>query len=197
MSKRIEVFCEDSGHERVIKPLLLRLFPDHTVDVRIKSAINGKGRALKEFRNYLDDIQQLAQQLPDAIVVAIDANCKGYNKKKKEIDAQVPKNSSFKVPIIHAIPDPHIERWMLIDSKAFRGVFGKGCSAPDRKCEKDKYKKALHDDIRNAGGVITLGWIEYAKDIITRIDIQHVEQQDNSLKKFFEEVRGLQKQWEE
>ena len=29
--------------------------------------------------------------------------------------------------VISMVPEPHIERWLLLDSEAFKTVFGKGC----------------------------------------------------------------------
>ena len=36
--------------------------------------------------------------------------------------------------IVKAIPEPHIERWLLLDGAASRAAVGKGCQAPDLKC---------------------------------------------------------------
>ena len=36
----------------------------------------------------------------------------------------------------------------LLDGAAFRDVFGKGCDAPDRKCDRDRYKQRLVEAIR-------------------------------------------------
>ncbi len=52
---------------------------------------------------------------------------------------------------IYAIPDPHLERWLLLDSAAFKHVLGRGCSAPDQKCEKERYKQLLIQAILEAG----------------------------------------------
>ena len=56
------------------------------------------------------------------IVVATDANCIGLQQRAKEIEA-----SAAISPVVLAIPDPHIERWLLLDGAAFKSVFGKGC----------------------------------------------------------------------
>ena len=51
--------------------------------------------------------------------------------------------------VIYAIPDPHIERWLLLDSAAFKKVLDKGCSAPTQKCERGLYKRLLLQAVRN------------------------------------------------
>ncbi len=53
--------------------------------------------------------------MPDLFIVATDANCRGYTERKREIDLAIEK---FKEITIYAIPDPHIERWLLLDSLA-------------------------------------------------------------------------------
>jgi hypothetical protein len=48
------------------------------------------------------------------------------------------------------VPDPHIERWLLLDSQAFKEVLHRGCSAPDQKCDRDRYKLLLDEAVRAA-----------------------------------------------
>lgn len=193
--RRIVVFCEDIGHEKVITGLLRKIVPNKLSTIETLSSRHGKGRALSELERYLVQIKNRHLSMPDAIVAAIDANCEGYNVKKNEIDGKVPKELSDIMPVIHAVPDPHVERWMLLDAYAFKIVFGKGCSAPKQKCEKDYYKKILNKAITDAGGYITLGWIEHAEEIIKNLDIEMICQQDDSVKRFIEEVRVLLKKW--
>ena len=84
----------------------------------------------------------------------------------------------------HAIPDPHIERWLLVDSAAFKAVLGVGCEAPDPKCQRDRYKRLLREAIQKAGINPSLGGIEYAADIVAEMDFTHVPHPDESLAKF-------------
>jgi hypothetical protein len=86
----ITLFCEDSGHEAVIKAILLKLATKGMVKIIPLSTHGGKGRALYELGKYFEDIERGRAFTPDAIVVAIDANCIGYSNKRKEIDDKVP-----------------------------------------------------------------------------------------------------------
>jgi hypothetical protein len=65
-------------------------------------------------------------------------------------------------PINVAVPDPHIERWLLLDGAAFKAVFGEGCDAPDLKCSRDRYKSRLIEAIRGTGVTPNLGGLEFA-----------------------------------
>lgn len=193
--RKIVLFCEDSGHERFIKALIYRMLPANSATVKTLSARRGRGKTLSELERYLKQEEHRRLHQPDAIVAAIDANCKGYNEKKREIDEKIPLLIKSSIPVIHAIPDPHIERWMLIDSHAFKKVFGAGCSAPTNKCEKGLYKKILADSITQAGGNTLLGGMEYSQDIVENMDINRIQNLDESLKKFAEELLKLRNRW--
>lgn len=192
--RSIVLFCEDVGHEKVIKALIEKMLVKESAQVKTLSARHGKGRALAELEKYLKQIERGQTDTPDAIVAAIDANCKGYQEKRNEIDLKIPKSLSS-LPILHAIPSPHIERWLLLDSQAFKLVFGKGCNAPDQKCEKDRYKSILRDAITSVGATTLLGGIEYAEEIIGHMEIAKMKIQDDSLKKFIEEIENLLLSW--
>ncbi|MFH2001235.1 MAG: hypothetical protein ABIK28_16250, partial [Planctomycetota bacterium] len=109
----IAIFCEDSGHEKVITGLIRKILPHPDYVLRVLSARHGKGRALTELGEYLVQIKRGIITAPDAVVAAIDANCKGYSEKRKEIDGKKPRDFPNHIPFIYAIPDPHIERWIL------------------------------------------------------------------------------------
>lgn len=187
--REIAIFCEDSGHEKVITGLIRKILPHPDYSLRVLSARHGKGRALTELRAYLTQIKKGIIAAPDAIVAAIDANCKGYNGKRREIDNVKPQDFPLHIPFIYAIPDPHIERWILIDSAAFKAAFGKGCDAPDQKCEKDRYKDILNRAIIAAGGEITINWTEHAETILGYMDVSALCRADESIRKFVDECR--------
>jgi len=190
----IALFCEDYGHEMVVKALINKIITDRSVQVTPLSARYGKGRVLAELEKYLKNVERGQSIKPDAIVVAIDANCKSYNEKRREIDSKIPESLKH-IHFIHAVPDPHVERWLLIDSHAFKNVFGTGCTAPDQKCEKARYKNLLKEAIRFAGGTTLLGGIEHAEEIIKNMNLTTVIKHDDSLKQFIEEIGTVYKGW--
>lgn len=145
---------------------------------------------IKELKGYLGDLRHYKEDLPDLIIVGTDGNREGFSERKKAIE-QV--TSGFADLVICAIPDPHIERWLLLDSAAFKTVLGKGCQAPDQKFEKDRYKKLLMEAVLEAGLMPILGGIEHAPDIVNAMDFQRVAQSDRSFRRFF---RALQQRFE-
>ena len=188
----ISLFVEDRAHEDFLTALIQRLADEYNVKINIKasSVRGGHGKVITELRQYLRDLQHYKEDLPDLVIVGTDGNREGFSERKKAID-QV--TSNFTDLIICAIPDPHIERWLLLDSAAFKTVLGKGCQAPDQKFEKDRYKKLLIEAVLDAGLIPILGGIEHAADIVNAMDFQRVAQNDRSFRRFF---RALQQRFE-
>ena len=129
------LFVEDFAHREVIGALVRRLVAELGLEVRLewRSARHGYGRVVSEFKEYLRDLGRQRVPVPDLIVVATDANCRGLNERTREIG-----HPDAPAPLVLAIPDPHIERWLLLDGAAFKTVFGRGCDAPDQKCDRDR-----------------------------------------------------------
>ena len=148
---------------------------------------------VKELRQFLRDLQLGQDRLPDLVVIATDANCKGLVERLRQITDITGK---VDVPTVCAVPDPHIERWLLVDSAAFRAVFGHGCNAPDQKCERARYKKMLIDAIRASGVTPSLGGIEFFEDIVAAMDFNRAAAADASLRKLIEELRGVFQTWQ-
>ena len=98
--------------------------------------------------------------------------------------------------MILAIPDPHIERWLLLDGAAFKAVFGKGCDAPDQKCDRGRYKQRLIEAIYATGTIPRLGGIEYAEDIVEQININRAVRVDRSFRRFVADLRNTFQGWQ-
>ena len=154
--------------------------------MRILNSTGGHGQAINSLKRYVKDIERGDESRPDILIVAIDANCHGLQERRKEILQVVQKVG---IEPVCAVPDPHIERWLLIDPAAFKHVLGKGCQLPDYKCAKDRYKKLLINAIMDCGIIPTLGGIEFADDIIQATDLGKASAQDDSFKEFCSELK--------
>ena len=189
--RRINLFVEDEAHEVFLTALVQRFANDYNITISIKasSVRRGHGKVIAELRQYQQNLQHSREGLPDLIVVGIDSNCTGFLEREREINQVV---SDFTDLVIHAVPEPHIERWLLLDSEAFKTVFGKGCPALDQKCERDRYKRFLLEAIRNAGVIPILGGIEHTTDLVNAMNLQRVARIDKSLERF---LRALQRQF--
>ena len=191
--REIALFVEDYAHQYIIGALVSRIAVECNIAVRLdwRSAVGGYGKVITELNNYLRDLKRQGGPYPDLIVVATDANCKGLNERMREIGGQ-----DEPAPMILAIPDPHIERWLLLDGAAFKTALGQGCSAPDRKCSRNRYKQLLIEAICAAGHTPILGGLEYAEDILQHMDIDRAARTDRSLQRFVESLRDMFQGWQ-
>ena len=193
----ITLFCEDSFHEKFIGALLNRFKAEQnpSVQTRFLSAQGGLSKMHWEFGQFLRDMQNERIGIPDSIIVVVDANCKGYNERKAIMEAAAAKYPQFQQLISYAIPDPHIERWMLVDPKAFQIVFGRGCTLPAVKCAKNEYKTLLRNEIRESGIEAPLGGVEYAEEIVNNMDLAQVETREPSFGLFLRSLKSLFNTW--
>ena len=191
MTVDIALFGEDYAHRQVIGALVHRLARETGIEAQLdwKNAVQGHGRVVQALENYVKDLNNQGGPYPNLIVVATDANCHGLNQRTREIQ-----RTDVSVPMITAIPDPHIERWLLLDGAAFRSVFGRGCNAPDLKCDRDRYKELLIREILAASVTPTLDGIEFAEDIVQAMDIDRAAQVDPSLNRFVTDLRRIFRQ---
>ena len=138
--RRVALFVEDTAHQKFLGALLQRLADANDVDIKPdwRNARRGHGAVAKEFKQYLRDLQRQPGERPDLIIAATDANCQGLRERTRALGDVT---GQIDLRIVFAVPDPHIERWLLVDSGAFKQVFGRGCDAPDQKCERARYKK--------------------------------------------------------
>lgn len=188
----IALFVEDFAHQQIIGALVQRLAIEQEIQVRLdwRNAVRGHGKVVEEFERYLRDLRRQGGRPPTLIVVATDANCKGLNDRAKEFAVQ-----EEPAPVILAIPDPHVERWLLLDGAAFKAVLGQGCDAPDLKCSRDRYKQRLVQAILSAGVTPSLGGIEFAEDIVNEMDIDRAVRSDRSFARFVEKLRAAFQGW--
>lgn len=191
----LALFVEDFAHQQFLAALLKRLAAEYRVPIKLdwRNARRGHGAVVRELKQYLRDLQLGRDRLPDLVVVATDANCKGLTERTREVKEVTDKVA---VSTVCAVPAPHIERWLLVDSSAFKKVFGRGCDAPDEKCERARYKKMLVDAIRNAGITPSLGGFEFAEDIVNGMDLDRAGGNDVSLSRLVAELRSAFKGWQ-
>ena len=142
---------------------------------------------IQELKRFVKELALGQAKLPDLFIVARDANCNGYSTCVKEIRSAL---SDYAGSHVAAVPDPHIERWLLIDSQAFKQVFGQDCKAPDKKCNRDRYKQFLREAIRAVRIEPLLGGIEWAEDIIQAMDLDRAGLADASFGHLLSDLRA-------
>ncbi len=192
--RRLHLFVEDIGHERLISALLKRLALEEGVSVYITtgSAQGGHPRALAELKAHQRAIV-VDGGAPDLLVVAIDANCEGWAKARASILKSV-EVTAFPAHAL-AVPDPHVERWYLSDPAALKAVADAKVNLTRRKCDRDEYKRTLTGALRRAGHLVTMGGAEFAAEIAEEMDLFQAGKNEPSLKHFLDDVRSVFKSW--
>jgi len=188
-SATIDVFVEDRGHELLISALVRRIAREEqkSVELRVRSATGGHGRAMAEFRNYQMLVRKGVLRSPDVIIVAIDANCQRFSKKRSEIQSAA--SPSVRDAMVLACPDPHVERWYMADAAGFQNAVGAAARLGRKKCERGYYKRALLKAVRDAGHPATLGGLEFAAELAEKMDFYAAGRTDRSLAAFLNDLR--------
>ena len=121
----IAYFLEDVGQEAIIPPLVKRLIreankPEENFEHRTLSARGGG--SISAYKRFLVDARRRMHLPADLLVVGSDGNCQGFAKRRDEIKAEA---ADPPYPnVITAVPDPHVERWYLLDIPAFSEATG-------------------------------------------------------------------------
>ncbi len=194
--RNINIFVEDQAHEVFLVAILQRFSLEYNVGVKTKSinARGGRGKVISELKQYQNDLQRNKGILPDLIIVGTDSNCKGFREREKEINRNITNLQEF---VISMIPEPHIERWLLIDPESFNTVFGKGCPTPDQKCERDRYKVMFLEAITEVGVTPILGGIEHITDLVKEMNLQRVKDSDKSIRRFLNSLQRCFRNWQQ
>jgi hypothetical protein len=193
--RKVALFVEDFAHETFLKAIVQRLGEDYRINLAFQpySVRGGAAKVVSELRQFIRDLQVGRKALPDLLIVGRDANCQGYLKRRQELE---PAAGNCGCKVVYAIPDPHIERWLLLDSSAFKSVLGKGCDAPKQKCERKRYKRLLLEAVRAAGVAPLFGGIEYTEDLVKAMHLPFLESEGESLGRLIKDLRVVLKTWE-
>ena len=190
---KIDLFVEDRAHEEFIQAMLLRLANEEhkAIIPRVRSSRGGHGQALSELSTYLVSVSKgiAGMDIPDLLVVAIDANCKAFNAAHREIESRI--GEPYKNRTIIACPDPHIERWFLADPDSLVRVIGLRPKIGKKKCQRDHYKSILIKALIQAGYLPTLGGIEFAREIVLAMDLYRASKAERSLKHFLDDATKM------
>jgi len=196
---RILYFLEDSAQEGFIKALVERIAREESIPVNslihdIRSA-RGSSRIIVEFKNFLrDTVRTEPPEEVDLLVVAIDGNCKGYRDRVKELERCIKPNHPFKNKVVYAVPDPHIERWYIMDQRAFRDGVGldRVPDMPSYKCKRDHYKQLLNKSLKESNVLSLLGGAEYAERIVDNIaNLESLGNQNAGFQTFVEDLTRI------
>lgn len=193
---KVYLFVEDNGHESFITALVRRIARQHRVRVSIEpfSVRGGHPEAIDELAEFIRDLRLGRKNLPDLLIAGIDSNCEGFNHVFGEVSRKTEEYKDFSRC---AVPDPHVERWMLIDSHAFKKVFGTGCRAPDDKCDKDRYKELLTEAIQASGINPIMGGMnpDDVRAYVHAMNLEKAKQQHRDIGRFIQDLQQFFGAW--
>ena len=192
----VDLFVEDRAHESFLEPLLMRIAreQDIAIEIRVRSARGGHGRAIAEFELYQKFVTKslLGSESADIVVVAIDGNCSTPTVARRRI--QDATDLMLIDRLVIACPDPHIERWYVADPDSFETIVGHRPSVGDKKCARGHYKQILTTAIRQAGHPTTLGGVDFAPELVEDMNLYQAGRQDSSLNAFLRDLRAMLRQ---
>ncbi len=186
-------FLEDNAQEAFIPPLVKRLIIEEGKDIADYELLvlsSRGGGSIRAYKDFLKQAKKGKHLSADVLIVGSDGNCNGFNKRRQQLlDAS--KNVPY-LCVITAIPDPHIERWYLLDSYALSGAAGVSIQAapPTIKCDKSHYKSFLKQAFYAQNLQPPLGGTEYGPVITMTMDIYASGVVDHAFRDFVEQVRS-------
>jgi hypothetical protein len=195
VSKRVVFFLEDSAHEAIIPPLFLRLADKAQVDLECQVLHARGGGSVSALKEFLSDVRQSPCLQANLLVVGADANCQGFSTKRDLVE-KATSRSRYEHKFIAAIPDPHVERWYMLDIQALSQAAGVTISTvlPPYKCEKNYYKTLLRKAFIGTEIIPPLGGVEYGPLIAKTMDLYSASKKDHGLADFVEKTRAWLKQ---
>jgi len=116
---KIIFFLEDTAQEAFIRAMVERLIQDEGKNVQdydLRVLNSRGGGSIRAYKDFLIQVKKRKYLDADVLIVGSDGNCNGFVKRKQQLlDA----SKSIPYPVvISAVPDPHIERWYLLDGQA-------------------------------------------------------------------------------
>lgn len=189
MALRLDLFCEDVGHEAFARAAVERLANDAEIEVsiRVASARAGLGRAQRELRAYTYLVRRQAGA-PDALIVLADGNDVGPQARRDEIE-QMGLDQVFPVSVI-GTPDPCVEAWLLADPQSLEMQFGLPLKLKSPRLRgSEDLKRCLRSYLQDAGKVVMEGGVEFADEIVGTMSLYRAGKTEPTLKRFIDDLR--------
>jgi hypothetical protein len=190
----IGYFLEDVAQDEFIRGLVSRIALEEGIHLHlnhiVRNATGGSGTTLAQLDRFLRDARVGDQPRFDILVIAIDGNCHGYHERRREVEDHL-ERQQYEGSAVIAIPDPHVERWYMLDPQALGQATETGVTiqAPRYKCERGYYKNALRATLREANLAAPLGGYEYGQDVASLMDLYSAGRSDSAFHHFIQSLR--------
>lgn len=188
MTRRVELFCEDSAHESCARALVERIASELELAVSLHTATasSGLGRLKRELKAF-QALTAHRSGTPDLLVVLIDANAVGPAARRAEIEG-ILDTAVFPHHVI-GTPNPCVERWLLADPVSFARTFG---VQPDigRPGNRNVWKIRLVEALEACGQIVVQGGAELSEEIVEAMDFYRAGRVDSTIRDFTDALRA-------
>ena len=190
-------YLGDAAQEAFIPALTERLIREEkgsTADYSLRVLSASGGGSIRAYKDFIKKAKRHKNLSADLLIVGFDANCNGFAKRRKQL-LEAAKDMPYP-HVITAIPDPHIERWYLLDSQALANVAGVPLQAVPltAKCDKNHYKNLLRTTFANQNVFPPLGGVEYGSLVARKMDLYASGTIDHALRDFIDSARSWLRQ---
>ena len=185
---RILCFLEDRAHEAFVCTLIRRIAREESVDVRleVRSARHG-ARVFSELKRFLMLLKKSGEPLlpgQDVLLVVADAD---RDRKKRVDQLRKAVGQELLDVAVFCIPDPHIEKWYVLDERALEDAAGVRLGGMPGSRQRD-YKLVLKRTVEETGSI--LGGVEYGGDLAESMNLKLAESRDANFKEFLKSLRS-------
>jgi hypothetical protein len=189
----VAFFLEDIGQEAIIPPIFKRVASEEGIGpecLECRVLHSRGGGSLSAYTKFLKDARKSRHASANLLIVGSDGNCKGFATRRDQILRKA-EGSPF-TEVIAAVPDPHVERWYLLDIPTLENAAGVHITLPPvpEKCEKNFYKHLLRQAFDGTEVTPPLGGIEYGERIAVEMNLYNAGKQDHGLGDFVEKSRA-------
>jgi hypothetical protein len=182
----IALFVEDDAQRSLVSGLVERKAEMEHVEVSIhqRSVEGGAGRALKRLKTFAADLRA-GLTFADILVICIDADNFGTRQRRRDIKAAL---GGYNGLVVMAVPDPHIEKWYLLDPRAVSRSLRRDYPASPPPKGSRSYKRALLDAFLLADVRPPSGGSEFGEDIAAVMDLS-LARSDQDFARFMDDLR--------
>jgi hypothetical protein len=187
----LDIIGEDEATERIIDALVKREAECLKLFARQRLALCWGGSKVE---NRIAEWEAFVRRngYASLTIFALDGNGRGTIEARARLEALLP---VLRPPhCILAIPDPHIERWLLLDGHALHRVLAAPPVPAPPGMGRDFYKNRLADLAQACLSTHETDGTEYAPDIAAVMDFAAAEAADPSLRHFLTDLRAALKQ---
>lgn len=186
-------FLEDRFHENFIRPLVVRISTENTLPQKFcshKIEYARGGGSVGAFTKYIKEWKRGEKEPYGISVIAIDADKPGIRERIKLI-SDIIKNRSYLWPVVTAVPDPCIEKWLLLDPAVWSSVVGRPVNITLRaNANCDEYKNKI-------SGILNLlptpayfdAW-QFGPELVRAINVRRAKLTNRDFKRFVDDLRN-------